>query len=363
MGVGGQRVKTAVLLCLVVAASATARPTPGAARGPVVGPVVGPVLSTYAHRQQITVVGGRSAVYGSTRIPVAEHAIDYVVMLHLHGAEAAAVYDTAAYNARRVLRGVPFADVTLWYTGGGGPRQIDVDYDPYTFGPWSRDNVTLWFKLQAPLDARPATDSHYVLAWGNARPVVRRNWAAIYPLQDNFDGPALNAKRWITYAAGAVSVRSGIATIASWSEWAGIYSRATYGDGYAVSARITMPPLPAQQQINVGWATHLTGAPYYLAADVNTISASRWQARMEVGTDTFFPITSLDHAMHVYTVARDLSGVHYYWRDADRGCVSNQQASSSALDVAAFTYRGAIARLDWVKVRPWIPDGPRAVER
>ncbi len=103
MGVGRQRVKTAALLCLVVAASTTTRSTVGAARGHVAGPV----LSAYAHRQQITVVGGGSSVYGSARTPVAEHAIDYVVMLHLHGAGAAAVYDTAAYNAGRVLRASP----------------------------------------------------------------------------------------------------------------------------------------------------------------------------------------------------------------------------------------------------------------
>src|SRR5947208_692423 len=89
---------------------------------------VTPPLVSYPYRQQIIVTGGGIAVQGGTSTPAMASSSDYVVMLHLKGAQAAAVYRTAAFSGAHTLRGVPFADVTLWYTGGRLPRQIDVDH-------------------------------------------------------------------------------------------------------------------------------------------------------------------------------------------------------------------------------------------
>lgn len=319
-------------------------------------------LASYAYRQQLTVTGGSDAVYGSTVTAVLPNAIDYVVKLHLAGAQAAAVYDHALYKPAHAPRGVPFADVTLWYTGGPTPQQIDYDYDPYTYGAWTKDNITLWFKLQALLGPAPAQDGHYVLAWRNRAPRVMRNWAHIYPLQDDFNGVSLNTGLWQMYNAGTISVGNGVATIASWSSWAGIYSGATYGVRYAVSSRIAMPPLPANQQINVGFGQPTNSAPYYEDADINVWSTTTWQARFGLGTpgsiDSHGSVGALDSAMHIYNVARDSSGNHYYWRDSEPVYFTDQSDSTSNLDVAAFTYSGAIAKLDWIKVRPWIVAEP-----
>jgi len=149
----------------------------------------------YAYAQRVTVTGGSVAVPGSTVTPVPSNGTDYVLMLHLTGDQAAAIYNGAAYNATHTLGGVPFADVTLWWTDGGGAQHqidVDTDTDTDTYGAWSANNITLWFKLQQPLAAAPATDSSYTLAWGNSNPTVMRDWGNIYPFQDDFTSSSLD---------------------------------------------------------------------------------------------------------------------------------------------------------------------------
>ncbi len=231
----------------VAHSSARAATAPG--RVPVTGgrtalhPHIRPfVLPSYAYQRTITVSGGGAAVGGSTTIPVPVTSTDYVVQLHLTGQQAALVYDNASYNAT-TYNGVPFADVTMWYTGGGSPQQLDLDYDTATNGAWSPTNITLWFKLQRPLGAAPATDSGYLLAWGNTAPTVLRTWANLYPLADDFLGSSLDASKWSVSGTPTINLSNGILSITSPNNTTlnGILSQATFGPGYLLSARASLP--------------------------------------------------------------------------------------------------------------------------
>jgi len=330
-------------------------------------------LDGYRHRLRVVVHGGSQAVSGDTT--PTNTGTDYVVLLHLTGAQATAVFHGATYGSGPPDNATPFGDVTMWYTGGHTPRQIDVDADTATYGPWSARNVTLWFKLQAPLRAKPAADSHYVLAWGNHTPRVARDWVRIYPLQAHVATGGIDPATW--NALGNVSVGGGILTVADTGNGQrndmGIQSDRAFGVGYAVSARTQLPPVASGQYITVGWQDGLapngqrysaTGA-YFVAASAGDHSPTTWVADYYNGsTNSFTKIGPLDDAYRVYTVARDGRGNPYYWRDAEAAVPIPNTASTSELNavfhITNFTAAPFSAHLAWIKVRPWIAVEPYA---
>ncbi len=333
-----------------------------------------PPLSSYAYQAPITVTGGSAAVGGSTVTPVSATSTDYVMKLHLTGAQAAAVYTTATYNASVTDDGVPFADVTLWWTDQGGTaRQLDIDYDPSTYGAWSASNITLWFRLQQPLGVAPAADNTYTLAWGNATPAVRRDWANIYPLQDDFKGTTLDTSKWATASTGGsgdtITVANGVLTLHAPANAGGSYSLAStqsFGPGYVVTVRGRLPNTPDSSEILylIG-QTDVVGQNYMYAATNAALSTADWVGSgnlsgMPNGNPTIGPI---DTDYRTYSVAHAPDGRFYVWRDGDTATSAGSDVANGALLVSTVMAQGNApigTIIDWVKVRPWIPGEPVA---
>jgi len=199
-------------------------------------------LRSSPYRQRITVTNssGTATLGGSATVPVPATSTDYVAQIHLTGSQAAYVYNNASDRSA-------FTDVSLWYVGGGASQQLDIDYDTVTNGAWSPTNVTLWFKLQAPIGPN-AADGNYVLAWGNPNAAVKRVWANIYPLQDAFAGSVLDSNKWTTFGGPSVSVANGQLTVSNPSGTGGefgVQSLVTYGTGYQVRMFGSMAPTGA----------------------------------------------------------------------------------------------------------------------
>ena len=314
-------------------------------------------LTTYTGSRALTITGGGSAVGGSTTVPVPTNSTDYVVQLHLNGALAAAVYNGAAYNATNTDGGTAFADVTLWYNG----TQIDVDYDPVTNGPWSANNVTLWFKLQRSLVASPATDTAYTLAWGNSSPTIMRNLADIYPLQDTFSGSSLDSTKWT--AVGPVTVNNGL----SMSQAAGttgddlVRSLATFGAGYLVSSYGTEQSPQGPMYSRMGWYHGSTNIDY------EENNAGIFYLRDDVSCCDSKIFGTADNNAHIFQAARDATGNFYAWVDGAMQEDSSKR-STTAYDVGLENLNSTTATTQvnmqtaaWVKVRPWIPSEPTVI--
>ncbi len=320
-----------------------------------------PGLSAYSGSMALTITGGGSAVSGSTTAPVPTNSTDYVVQVHLTGSQAAAVYNGATYNATNTDGGVAFADVTLWYGGA----QIDLDYDTTTYGAWSTNNITLWFKLQRNLAASPATDAAYTLAWGNSNPRILRNLADLYPLQDTFAGSSLDTSKWnYTNGSAAVTVANGLTiteAAGDSNQNYGISSRTTFGAGYLTTA----------------YAADTLGTSAYWNGIYDRFSWGQYIDHWFNNAGNFMSDSTTnccqgttegagDSNRHTFQIARSSTGQPYYWLDSYSTTNTdpserNTNALSVVLTVSNSTSTVAIPDVltaAWVKVRPWIPTEP-----
>jgi len=319
-------------------------------------------IAGYAYSQALTITNPATTTVGGSVVggTVPATSTDYVVEVQLTGSQAAAVYGQARDKSS-------FSDVTVWWFNGLGFRQIDVDADVSTHGAWGIGNVTLWFKLQSPI-VGGASDSNYMLAWGNSSPVVKQNWNDIYPFQDNFS--AWNATLWGTQPSW-VTVGDGTLTIASTPTGGTRVIKAvdpyvSYGPGYAVSTRMEFPAACASS-CNAG--AGFNGTSFQLA-DLSFSTAYPYSYFLAVsnGQSNAMHLGSLDTgSYHVYSVARAADGIgtSYGWTDA-------QSAISTTVDVSSTAIAGPYLQTDnygsafysmsysWMKVRPWQPQEPIA---
>ena len=336
-------------------------------------------FSAYAHHLPLTIAGGDTAVGGSITTPVATNGTDYVVQLHLTGSQAAQIYGGAAYDATTTLNGAPFADVTAWWRDGAGVQhQLDTDYDTSTHGPWGTDNVTLWFRLQRPLGAAPATDIAYTLAWGNASPAVLRDWANIYPLQDDFAGSSLDAGTWTTayeqapnIGPGTASVGGGLLTISASAANQVVNSVARFGPGYVVNFRQTLPPSTKPYHT---YPTDIEGTgnglftwpsfPYLgISVGNDDGGGTGWGFRYNLDHTVYnyIPEGPASADLHTYALARSSSGEAFVWRDGDTPSDTGVRSTASLgalAQAASYNSDTVQTTVDWVKVRPWILGEP-----
>jgi len=295
-------------------------------------------LAAMPYSEQLVVAGGAADAQGSATVPVPTNSRDVVVRVYLTGSDAAYVYNHVADSSH-------FSDVTLWDTGGTAPRQIDIDEDQVTYGPWSANNVTLWFKLQRPLGVAPATDSGYTLAWGNAQARTMREWADIYPFQDNFSSPALDPARWSSlpgaYAISdsTLSITSGVLQAAG--RWGGGYRATMYGQ------------LPS-----LDWFDWFGFYNATIAPNAGILSGSgSWHSYADNGSNHYWPTFSglgTDSAYHLFGVARESSGtVHTFVDDNEIVSPSGAWADPAPLQIGLFDGSTTPMNVAWIKVRPW----------
>lgn len=330
-------------------------------------------MGGYAYHQTVVVKGGIEPVGGSLNIPAAADSSDYVVMLHLTGSQAASVYNHASYNATRTFAGISFADVTMWYSPARGIwRQIDIDADPFTYGPWSRHNITLWFRLQAPLAAAPASDDHYMLRWGNRDPNVMRAWGDIYPFQDNFSGTTLDPAKWTFSGHTSAALTNGILTLTAYNFGdSGLFSTAAFGPGYQVSMRARLPVIlggghaaSLREWARGGTTADLIAVGYDPSTSPNTYSVGAHDAASNSWSHALIPLQTND-GYHIFSLARDTLGVAHAWVDGATAFVPdyNMRGAFNVMldgDNAADGMSTSL-QVDWLKVWPWIAHGPVAV--
>jgi RHS repeat-associated protein len=187
-----------------------------------------------------------------------------------------------------------------------------------------------------------------------------RNLADIYPLQDSFASPSLDASKWT--ASGPLTVTNGLTmTVAAGATgWSFVRSLATFGAGYLVSSYGTEQSPQGPMYGRLGWYNGTTHVDY------EENNAGTFYLRDNVVCCDTKTIATADNNPHLFQAARDAAGDFYAWVD---GAV---QEDSSQLSTAAYgvglevfnsntntTQPDSVTSI-WVKVRPWIPGEPVA---
>jgi hypothetical protein len=329
------------------------------------------VIAGYAYSQNLTVTNPATTTVGGSVVAgtVPATSTDYVVQLHLTSAEAASVYANAQDKAK-------FTDVTVWWWNSSSYVQLDVDYDPYTNGSWSANNVTLWFKLQAPI-AGSGTDPNYVLAWDKASPVTKRDWTHIYPFSDDFNSSAgqgtdgsgrtgWNSANWSALPSSA-AVGGGTLSITSSAGSGSIgvdtWGYGNFGHGYALATRTILPVLPMlDDEIQLEWWA-MDGSGERSYADDNGWSSGKWVSTVyAAGSYTSHSMGSEDSGFDVYSNGLAMDGTSYAWRNDDVPFHNTAVLTPTVVCISLETYNPTAstfsAVFDYIKVRPFQPAEP-----
>jgi hypothetical protein len=331
----------------------------------------GPVIAGYAYSQSLLVTNPATTTVGGSVVSgtVPATSTDYVVQLHLTGAEAASVYANAQDKTT-------FTDVAVFWYNGSSYVQIDTDFDPFTNGSWGASNITLWFKLQAQITGG-GTDTNYVLAWGAASPTVKRDWTHIYEMSDDFNTSAgqgtdgsgrtgWNTGQWIsqpvswtlTNGMAVVTATAGAGAVYFWTK--GPYN--AYGPGHVASFRTIMPNTPASESVIAGWYSADGAHPNQQSDIVDYGWLSSWAVEVVASSDATDYVGTTDANFDVYSDAISPDGTTYGWRN-DGTVFHNTEPMSSTvnrvwLDANGSATSNLIAYFDYVKVRPFQPQEP-----
>jgi len=194
---------------------------------------------------------------------------------------------------------------------------------------------------------------------------VKRDWANIYPFSDDFK--RWDSSKWgdqpsyATLSDGGLSISS---TAGSENDLAsqGPYA---WGGGYAVST--AMRPLPSDGFFIDAAGLGYQYAPHTIVGDFvgsSSVSGDSLSDGNDPNGDVSTSVTGYDpdHA-HVYTAARTVDGVPYFWADGSAP-VRDTGATASTSPLGAFIYAVNLTNTDytptftWIKVRPWIAVEP-----
>lgn len=323
------------------------------------------VIAGYVYSQNLLVTNPATTTIGGSVVTgtVLATSTDYVVQVHLAGPEAAAIYASAWDKSK-------FTDVTVWWFNGSSYVQLDTDYDPYTNGSWSANNVTLWFKLQAPI-AGGSSDGNYVLAWGNVSPVVKRDWTHIYPFSDDFNtsvgqGPdgsgrtGWNTTEWGT-KPGSIALSGGnfvlTAPVSATTSFVSASPYRSYGGGYALSARVKFPLMAGSQASNFGFIQ--TSGP----ADYSWVAASMWGVRSAICVPgcTYGSYLAIDQAFDEFTDGMSADETSYFWESSGTPMHNSTPVTMpQGIDVNVWNMGATtlLVTVDYVKVRPFQPAEP-----
>lgn len=327
--------------------TASATPTPSIPTG---------ALSTYAYSDTLTVGNAYTSTIGGSTIAgtVPATSTDYVVQAHLTGSVA-----NALYTASLAHGGPTWPDVTVWYTPTGqAARQLDVDADPFVNGAWSPANVTLWFKLQAPIGAG-ASDGNYTIAAGSASSVSVTNLTHIYPLTDDFNvwNSALWGAQpaWVTLSGGLLTMQQ----VAGGGARSIQDTALNYPPGYAIEARgAFVSGLGSGAQVNMGgWRRPSAGGSFTFTTGGN----AQWGCWCNTGGGwNLYPVGAFDTAQDVYTTAHAPDGSVYVGENgATPSHFSGNGVTYNVTEQPGFgTYNtsssGFSVSYDYIRVRPFV---------
>jgi hypothetical protein len=321
------------------------------------------VIAGYAYSQSLLVTNPATTTVNGSVVAgtVAATSTDYVVQLHLQGANAASVYA----NARDKTK---FTDVTVWWWSGTSYQQIDTDYDPYTNGGWGANNVTLWFKLQAPI-AGGASDPNYVLAWDDASPTAKHDWTHIYSFSDDFNSSAGQGTdesgrigwnstewgsepSWVSISGGFLSITS---TANSGSRILGASAPYRLNLGYALTVRSIFSSLPAAQTRSI----YFFGSGPYSSLSSN--NRATLVSDVYAGSESVVYSSTVSAALDTYSLAIAGDGTSYAWKE-NGAAFRNTLPMTAPLSVGIDPYNGSATDYttiyDYVKVRPFQPQEP-----
>jgi len=334
----------------------------------------------YTAAQQVTVGTGATSVGGSTVTPVAQRGTDYAVRISLIGAAATPVYAALSDQAAGL-------DLSVWWYNGTVYAQIDCDVE--AVGPAA---ISVWFKLQAAIGGL-SSDGNYLLAYGNPSPTIRRAWANIYPLQDDFTGSTLDLSKWSNYNGVILSFAGSVMTIKNSTTMdiphnnCGVQSVLQYGDGFALRGRGTMPrpailnspTIHTSLRLSNGDSSQNGGAtrhecliwndPGNGAGTSPPSNPTNWEVSSfnDDGSGHFsVPATlqAVDAANHIFNVGRDpASGNAYGWVDeAAVGQTTDQPSSIPGwvcMHPTGDNNPNCVTQTwDWMKLRPFVAAEP-----